>query len=73
MAAGFPQVVKRNSESAFQRQAVLDARSIEIHAHGGTITLRGTSNRSRSDERPSAPPGRPPGIHEVENQLVVHP
>jgi osmotically-inducible protein OsmY len=35
-------LVEQSIESAFQRNAVLDARHIEIEIYDGTITLRGT-------------------------------
>lgn len=64
-------LVKQNILSAFHRNAVLDARRIEIETDGGTITLRGTVHSAQERREAERAAWAAPGVHEVENRLVV--
>ena len=64
-------LVKRNIENAFQRDAVLDARRIDVETKDGTITLRGTVHSLQERREAERAAWAAPGAHEVENHLVI--
>jgi osmotically-inducible protein OsmY len=64
-------LVKRNIESAFQRNAVLDARRIDVETKAGTITLRGTVHSLQERREAERAAWAAPGAQEVENHLVI--
>ena len=64
-------VVKQNIQSAFQRNAVLDARRIEIETLNGTITLRGTVHSAQERREAERAAWAAPGARDVENHLNV--
>lgn len=63
--------IKRNIESAFQRNAVLDARRIDVETKDGTITLRGTVHSLQERREAERAAWAAPGAQEVENHLVI--
>jgi osmotically-inducible protein OsmY len=64
-------LVKRNIESAFQRNAVLDARRIDVETRDGTIILRGTVHSLQERREAERAAWAAPGAREVENHLVI--
>jgi osmotically-inducible protein OsmY len=64
-------LVEQNIESAFQRNAVLDARHIDIEISDGTITLRGTVQSLQELREAERAAWAAPGAREVQNHLVV--
>ena len=64
-------LVKQNILSAFHRNAVLDARRVEIETNGGTVTLRGTVHSAQERREAERAAWAAPGVREVENHLVV--
>lgn len=64
-------LVKQNILNAFHRNAVLDARRVEIETKGGTVTLRGTVHSAQERREAERAAWVAPGVREVENHLVV--
>jgi osmotically-inducible protein OsmY len=64
-------LVKQGILSAFQRNAVLDARRIEVETGDGTITLRGTVHSTQERWAAERAAWGAPGVRDVENRLVV--
>jgi osmotically-inducible protein OsmY len=64
-------LVEQSIESAFQRNAVLDARHIDIEIDDGTITLRGTVQSLQELREAERAAWAAPGAREVQNDLVV--
>jgi osmotically-inducible protein OsmY len=64
-------LVEESIESAFQRNAVLDARHIDIEINDGTITLRGAVQSLQESREAERAAWAAPGAREVKNQLVV--
>lgn len=64
-------LLKQKIESAFQRNAVLDARRIEVETKNGTITLRGTVHSLQERREAERAAWAAPGASAVENHLVI--
>ncbi len=64
-------LLEEKIESAFQRNAVIDARRIDIDTNDGTITLRGTVHSLQERRAAERAAWASPGAREVVNQLVV--
>ncbi|MFI5399113.1 MAG: BON domain-containing protein [Candidatus Binatia bacterium] len=68
-----PLDVKDKIVSAFQRNALIDARRIRIEAHGGKVTLRGSVHSWVERAEAQAAAWAAPGVTEVENDIIVSP
>jgi osmotically-inducible protein OsmY len=64
-------LLERNIESAFRRNAILDARHIEIETKDGTITLRGSVQSLQERQEAERSAWAAPGARDVQNKLVV--
>ncbi|HMK85692.1 MAG TPA: BON domain-containing protein [Steroidobacteraceae bacterium] len=63
--------VKGKIEAAFQRQAELDAKDIDITVDDGTITLKGWVHSWRERDDAARAAWGAPGVKKVDNQLQV--
>jgi osmotically-inducible protein OsmY len=66
-------LVKHRILRALERNAVLAARRIEVETNGGTITLRGNVHSAQERREAERAAWAAPGVHAVENLLVVEP
>ncbi len=66
-----PQDVKAKIESAFQRNAVLDARRIRIEAQGDKVILSGSVRSWAEREQAELAACAAPGVAEVENNIAI--
>jgi len=66
-----PAEVKAKIEAAHQRNAILDAKQIEVTTSGGKVTLSGTVRSWREWQEAEEGAWAAPGVSEVENRLVV--
>ena len=65
--------VKDNIESAFQRNAVLDARRITVETSGGKVILRGSVHSWLEREQVQWAAWAAPGVSEVESHITIDP
>ena len=65
--------VKTNIESAFQRNAVLDARRITVETSGGKVILRGSVHSWLEREQVQRAAWAAPGVSEVESHITINP
>ena len=65
--------VKDNIESAFQRNAVLDARRITVETRGGKVILRGSVHSWAEREQVQWAAWAAPGVSEVESHITINP
>ena len=63
--------VKQKIEDAFKRQAILDAKDIEVSVDGSTITLNGHVHSWQEREDASRAAWAAPGVIAVENRLSI--
>ena len=68
-----PQDVKDKIESAFQRNALLDARRVTVEAHGGKVILRGSVRNWAEREQVEWAAWAAPGVSEVETHITFSP
>ncbi len=68
-----PTDVKAKIESAFQRNAVLDARRIGVDARDSKVILTGVVRSLAEKEEAEEAAGAAPGVTAVDNRLVVTP
>ena len=65
--------VKDKIESAFQRNAVLDARRITVETRGGMVILRGSVHSWLEREQVECAAWAAPGVSEVESYITINP
>jgi osmotically-inducible protein OsmY len=65
--------VKDKIESAFQRNAVLDARRIRVETRGGKVILRGSVHSYAEREQVQWAAWAAPGVSEVESYITINP
>jgi osmotically-inducible protein OsmY len=65
--------VKTNIESAFHRNAVLDARRITVETSGGKVILRGSVHSWLEREQVQRAAWASPGVSEVESHITINP
>ena len=68
-----PQDVKDKIESAFQRNALLDARRVTVETHGGKVILRGSVRSWAEREQVQWAAWAAPGVSEVESHITFSP
>ena len=68
-----PTEIKSKIESAFQRNALLDARRITVQVRGDKVTLEGYVRSYAEKKEAEQAAFSAPGICEVENKIVVNP
>jgi osmotically-inducible protein OsmY len=68
-----PQDVKDKIESAFQRNALLDARRVTVETHGGKVILRGSVRNWAEREQVEQAAWAAPGVSEVESHIMFSP
>jgi osmotically-inducible protein OsmY len=68
-----PQYVKDKIESAFRRNALLDARRIKVETHGGKVILRGSVRNWAEREQVQWAAWAAPGVSEVESHIIFSP
>jgi osmotically-inducible protein OsmY len=65
--------IKDKIESAFQRNAVLDARRITIETRGSKVILRGSVHSRLEKEQVQWAVWAAPGVSEVESHITINP
>jgi osmotically-inducible protein OsmY len=65
--------VKEKIESAFQRNAVLDARRITVETRGGKVILRGSVHSWLEKEQVQWAAWAAPGVSAVESHITINP
>ncbi len=65
--------VKEKIESAFQRNAVLDARRITVETRGSKVILRGSVHSRLEQEQVKWAVFGAPGVSEIESHITINP
>ena len=68
-----PQDVKDKIESAFRRNALLDARRVTVETRGGKVILRGSVRSWAERAEAQWVAWAAPGVSEVKNDIIVSP
>jgi osmotically-inducible protein OsmY len=68
-----PQDVKDKIESAFQRNALLDARRVTVETSGGKVILRGNVRNWAERQQVEWAAWAAPGVSEVESHIMFSP
>ena len=68
-----PTEIKTKIESAFQRNALLDARRIDVQVRGDRVILEGSVRSYAEKKEAEQVACSAPGICEVENRIAVNP
>ena len=63
--------VKEKNQSAFQRQASLDAQNIKVNVDDSAVVLQGTVHSWREKDDAAIAAWAAPGVTKVENKLQV--
>ena len=63
--------VKSDIEAALRRIAEVDAKHVEVHADGHTVTLTGTVRSSAERKAAERAAWAAPGVHTVENRISI--
>ncbi|MFC2022926.1 BON domain-containing protein [Chloroflexota bacterium] len=71
--AANPQDVKDKIKSAFQRNALLDARRVTVETRGGKVILRGSVRNWAEREQVQWAAWAAPGVSEVESHITFSP
>ena len=66
-----PTEIKRKIEQAFKRSAEVDAQRITVEANGGDIVLKGTVRSWAERREAERAAWAAPGVHHVDDRLVV--
>jgi osmotically-inducible protein OsmY len=64
--------VQQKIQSAFQRQASLDAKDIKVHVEDSAVVLQGTVHSWREKDDAAIAAWAAPGVSKVENRLQVN-
>jgi osmotically-inducible protein OsmY len=67
------QAVKDKIESAFQRNAILDARRIKVETRAGKVILSGSVRSWAEREQVERAACAAPGVSEIESHIIIHP
>ncbi|MFC2024224.1 BON domain-containing protein [Chloroflexota bacterium] len=67
------QAVKDKIESAFQRNALLDARRIKVETHAGKVILSGSVRSWAEREQVEQAACAAPGVHDIESYIIINP
>jgi osmotically-inducible protein OsmY len=67
------QDIKDEIESAFRRNALLDARRITVEIRGGKVILRGSVRNSAEREQVEQAACAAPGVSEIESHITFSP
>jgi len=66
-----PKDIKRKIQSAFQRNASIDANQVTVEAQDGTVTLHGRVRSWAERQQAQDTAWRAPGVTEVKNEITV--
>jgi osmotically-inducible protein OsmY len=66
-----PQDVKDKIESAFQRNALLDARRVTVETSGAKVILRGSVRNWAEREQVEQAAWAAPGVSEVQSHITI--
>jgi osmotically-inducible protein OsmY len=68
-----PQDVRDKIETAFQRNALLDARRVTVETSGNKVILRGSVRNWAEREQVEQAAWAAPGVSQVESNIMINP